>query len=189
MLTEWGYEVDELPDLVTVEAYESAACGGHAGDERVPAAIAAASAAIRAWCGWHVSPPLECTATVSADGRNLRLPAMFVTAVDEVREGGEAVPEQAYEWRREGLVRRRDGAPWSGAWGGVEVDFTAGVECGPSLAAAVAQVVDAALTAPPGVREEHAGNVGTTFSDGAGGFVLLDRDKALFRAFVMPEVA
>ena len=73
MLTPWGYEVDELPDLITVSDFNAATNNRYAGDARIEPAIASASAAIRAWCGWHVAPVQDVTVIGSNRRGRVRL--------------------------------------------------------------------------------------------------------------------
>ena len=60
MRTAWGYDVDDLAPLLSVEAFNTMTGGIYAGNDRVESALVAASQAIRNYCGWHICPSLEC---------------------------------------------------------------------------------------------------------------------------------
>lgn len=164
MHTPWGYQVESLPPLIDEYSFGQATAGRWDCDPRVEAAIAAASAAVRNECGWHVAPSLECSARLTAEGRLCRIPAGLVTAVSAVREEGAECSQ--FEARSDGLLRRTAFRSWTPAWEGVEVEYTAGydLEAVPDLVQAVASVAEAALAVPSGVSSESAGGVSVSYS-------------------------
>lgn len=95
-LSPWGYTYDAetLPDFLTTQEFSNFTNGKFGTtDTRISANIASASASIRNYCGWHISPNLECGMLYNV--RDLRdafvgndlliqLPATFVTAVSKV---------------------------------------------------------------------------------------------------------
>ena len=166
MYTAWGYEVDELPPLCDVETYNTITGNSHAGDSRIESALAAASNAVRDVCGWHVAPSLECTATLTADGRLVKLPARFITAITSVQEDGNELQVGQWEASHTGLLRRCCFKNWSSSWDAVRVVYDAGfdIEAVPQLSDIVAKIVDAVLTVPQGVASETAGNVSITYN-------------------------
>lgn len=192
MLTPWGYEVSSLPDIMTLEEFNEATGNAFATNAALPLALSAASAAIRNHCGWHVAPALTCTATVYGGGRVLDLPWMGMTAVASVTEEGTVLDPSRYDWRAEGLIRRRDGFYWPERWGSVVVTATAGYTADAILKQVIAQLVGNAIAAPAGVREEHAGDVGISYNaaDGiAGGLTLTARDAACLTTYKIEGVA
>lgn len=158
MLTAWGYSVDELPPIVTVDEFNAMTGGIYSADVRVSAAIKAVSAVIRNYCNWHVSPVLDCSATLTAHGKLIQLPALVVTDVTKVVDGGEELSEGQYEWQSRGLVRRACFKQWSQAWGGVTIEYGAGIDA-PELAQLVVSLTAGIMDAPTGVSSEQAGNV------------------------------
>ena len=195
-MTPWGYEVDgELPPIVTPDQFARATGGAFADAARVSAALEGTSAAIRAWCGWHVSPNLACRAVTSGPGRVIALPTLALTAVRRVTEGGEELSDGAFEWRADGLLRRCGWRQWDGAWRSVEVEFDSGLaaEAAPQLAQVACQVAANALAATPGVRSEQVGDLSVTYNQLAsgvsGGVALLERDRELLAAFRLPTRA
>lgn len=185
-MTPWGYgaevEGDGLPPLISSDEFRSL-CPGLASDgARVEAALAAVSAAVRDWCGWHVAPTLTCTYTGEGEGRLLVLPALGVASVGSLKVRGADVP---FEHKGNGLVRLRAGS-FPDEWGSVECTYRAGFSSA-AVGAVVAQVAANFLASAPGVAEEHAGSVGVTYNktgDGiTGGVSLLGRDLALLAPY------
>ena len=59
--TPWGYDVQELPPILEVGQLRTLMPALSSTDETLEAVLANVSAAVRDWCGWHVSPSLDCT--------------------------------------------------------------------------------------------------------------------------------
>ena len=95
-LSPWGYIIDceTLPDLITTTDFSNFTNGRFGTtDTRISSSIPSASAGIRNYCGWHISPSLDCGMIYNV--RDLRdafvggdllvqLPATFVTDVKKV---------------------------------------------------------------------------------------------------------
>lgn len=182
MVTPWGYEVEELSSIISVEEFRALCPGMSSTDAEVQAALDAVSSAVRDWCGWHVSPSLECSYMGNGEGRLLVLPAMGVTSVDSLFVNGES-PE--YEWTAAGMVRLKSGR-FPDSWRSVECAYTAGFDSG-AIGQVVAQIASNALAAAPGVANERAGNVSITYNQtGAGitgGVSLLPRDYSILAPY------
>lgn len=164
MFTPWGYEVDNLPPIMTEEEFNTATGNTHAGDARLGIALDAASAALRNECGWHITPSLDCKATLSANGKVASLPAALVTEIKSVTEDGEELRAGQFEARQDGLIRRCQFRNWSRKWGGVVVEYTAGYDDLPDLKAAAMHLAEAALSIPTGVASESAGGVSISYA-------------------------
>lgn len=183
--TPWGYRVPALVPLLTADEFAAATGGAFSSTtERVQWAIDATSQAIRDFCGWHVAPALGCAADLTAEGRLVKLPTMGVEDVTLVTVDG--APVDGYEWTESGLIRLpRTCRPQR--WRGVHVEWVAGYGSTSALAAVAVQLASNALAAAPGVREEHAGQVGITYNQTAagvsGGVRLLDSDRAMLDAY------
>ena len=170
MQTPWGYEVEELPPLVSAEEFAAATGGAYGTGERVEAALNAASQAVRNWCGWHVSPSLRCTALLTPEGRHAKLPAGYVSDLTASgRDGDEWAELEGVEWRHDGLLRRRSGLPCG--WDSIKVEYAAGFDPAavPDLAATVVGVAEGVLTASKGVASESADGVSITYAASAQG--------------------
>ena len=180
--TPWGYTVSELPPLMTANELMVEAPNLSSTTDAIAQVLASASFAVRDWCGWHISPSLECVYTGHGEGRLLMLPAMGVTSVRSVTVDGEPVE---FEWTASGMVRLVNGT-FPDRWRSVVVTYTAGFDDS-AVSQAVAQIALNALTASPGVREEHAGQVGITYnatgSGVSGGVALLERDRAMLAPY------
>lgn len=164
MLTPWGYEVDNLPPLVTVDDY--AAMTGSGIDTATESALDAASAAIRNLCGWHVAPNIECHAELTAEGRLVRIPARLLTAVHSVEDGGALLTDGEFEAHQNGLLRRTCFKSWAKGWQAVKVDYHAGYDVAvcPDLLDIVVRIADGVASIPMGVASETAGNVSISYS-------------------------
>lgn len=188
MFTAWGYEVEgSIPPLLTANEFDSMTGGKWVGDLRATSALTAASQAIRNACGWHIAPQLTCHATLTAEGKLVKLPANYVSEIESLTEDGTALIDgQDFEWRHDGLIRRACFKNFTSKWGGVVVDYTAGydAEAVGDLAQAVAGIAEAVLTLPAGVMSESADGVSISYSSTAQGIANSMTDR--FRAQIAP---
>ncbi len=181
MLTPWGYEVDELPTIIDVVTFNQITGNRYADDERVCSAIAAASAAIRAYCGWHVAPIVSCEYVTDGERGDIWLPCGGLRSVESVEFDGASQTVSGFNR----LGRVRTASPQPCGLGNVSVSYTAGfdVAAAPDLADVIAQrVVAAVALGSYGIASESAGGVsisysGTALSD-AGGVFIPDSVKA-----------
>lgn len=165
MLTPWGYEVDELPDLITVSDFNAATNNRYAGDARIEPAIASASAAIRAFCGWHVAPVLDCSITLDGEAGDIWLPTNALASVTSATVGGEDVTVTGSN--RRGRVRLEHKTC---GLGNVAIDYVAGYDVAacPDLMGVVVQRVMASVAMTTyGVSQETAGGVSISYSGSA----------------------
>ncbi|WP_336819843.1 hypothetical protein [Gordonia sp. MMO-8] len=89
-------------------------------------AIDTAVDAIRTYCGWHVWPQRTETITIDGEGgRVLTLETLKMTDVAEIREHGNVLSAEAYEWSAGGDIKRVVGC-WTHRWRGIEIDLTHG---------------------------------------------------------------
>ena len=185
--TDWGYFVEaaSVPALMSTADFRALVPNMSATDAQLEAVLGGVSAAIRNYCGWHVAPALPCRYVGHGEGRLLMLPAMGVTEVGSLSIGGAAVDATCYEWTAAGMVRL-NGDAFPDAWRSVECGYTAGFSA-EAIGQVVAQVASNALVAAPGVREEHAGQVGITYNQTgsgiSGGVSLLARDMELLAPY------
>lgn len=188
-ITPWGYDVDgTLPPLIDQDAFDALTNGKWLGDDRIEPMLAAASAAIRNHCGWHVAPNVACRATIDADAptRSLWLPTTCLTSLDALSIGD---AEVGAEWSRIGQVRPACHVPRG--LRAATVDYHAGFdEVTPDLAAVVAGVVVHAVALSYGVTSESAGGVSVSYASGAayGGAAMASLTDA-DRAALVPYVA
>lgn len=178
--TPWGYDVDgELPPLIDDEEFSEITAGKFDGDDRVPAAIAAASASIRNHCGWHVAPSLSCEATLDGSGtRTLWLPATFVSDVDAVTVAGQE--SLSFQWSRLGEVDTDTFVPPT--LRAATVDYEAGYPSAPAdLKALCALLVVRSVALSYGVASESVGDTSVSFGGAAvasaGAVSLVEQDR------------
>lgn len=179
MQTPWGYEVEGLDSLISVQEFRALFPTMSSTDAQIQAVLDAVSAAIRDFCGWHVSPVIECTYTGRGNGDLLMLPSMCVQSVESLTVSGEETTE--YEWTDAGMVRLTNNR-FPDSWRSVVCTYTAGVSSA-SVAQVAAQIAAKSLAAAPGVSSERAGDVSITYNATGtgitGGVSLLARDYAL----------
>lgn len=182
-LTPWGYEVDgTLAPLIDVATFDDMTGYAWEGDPRVTPAISAACAAIRNYCGWHVSPSAACRVTLDTDGSaSLWLPTRCLTAVTSVIAHG--IEATDFQWSRLGQVLPQ--SPVAPGLQAAIVEYTAGIPVTGDLLALVAGVVAHTIALTPqsyGVITETAGGVSLTRAQGAayGGIsaTLTDTERA-----------
>lgn len=123
-----------------------------------------ASGAVRAHCGWHISPSV--TETLTLDGvpeRVLLLPSGHVTAVSAVTVDGATLDPGSYEWSALGRLWAPGGWRWD--YRTLTVDLTHGyadvppVVKGATLAVASRQAVN-----PEGLKALTVGGIARTFA-------------------------
>ena len=162
-------ETEQLPLLLTEARLVADSSGAlKAGDPRLESTIAAASAAVRRYCRWHVAPLIEETVVLDGPGgRVLQLPSMHVVDVAEVRIGGAVVEASSYAWSAAGLLelhgRLGEWREFPRVYRVVEVTFTHGYAEAPDLSAIASQVARFALASPMGRTREQAGQVAVSW--------------------------
>jgi hypothetical protein len=120
--------------------------------------LAAALAAARRYCGWHVTPQQAETVTIDGPGsRLLVLPTLHLATLTSITEDGESVEVSSVSSSERGLVRKKSCACWTRQLGGVVVAMTHGFAAAEDWQAAVLSVVDRASYAATGGRPTAVG--------------------------------
>lgn len=169
MRTVWGYDVDgAIAPIIDDSDFNDLTHGAFADNPRVEAALAAASQAVRNYCGWHITPSLECTAHPVGGGFIAKLPAGYVSEITSISENGAELNSDAYEWRSDGLLKRK-GQRWACNWDGIEAEYTAGYDADavPDLVEAVCSIASGVLSVSAGVVSESADGVAVSYSASA----------------------
>lgn len=189
-LSPWGYiyDAETLPDLISTTDFSKFTNGKFGTtDTRIAANISSASAAIRNYCGWHISPSLDCGMLFNVkDLRDcfigtdllIQLPATYVTGVSKVvldaiwnedadDWDGEIItdPERIDWGTGDGLLRIYDvGA--RDRRSKIFVRFTAGFPAAsiPLIKEIASAAVSRALTNTYGVNSEAAGGVSISYN-------------------------
>lgn len=189
-LSPWGYAYDAeaLPDLITPLDFANLTNGKFGTtDTRIAANISSASASIRNFCGWHVSPSLVCGMLYNVydlrdafSGRDLliQLPATFVTGISKVILNavwdednatwlGEVIEDQSRfdNGMGSGLLKVYDVGPLDRR-SKIFVKYTAGFPetAIPIIKELTANGVTHALTNTYGVNSEAAGGVSVSYN-------------------------
>ena len=200
MITNWGYTVEELDDMLTADEFDEMTGGRYAGDERTQSLLDAAQAAVRNYCGWHVSPPEECKLEARAHDLRLiysgtdtiiQLPARYVSAVTKVKVEDNEITDFSFE--ANGMLRLYDLLITSRRTR-IAVEYTAGLPL--DLAGAVQELVAHRVThglaQSYGVQSEAAGGVSVTYSanwiNSARATALPDDNKEVLTAYRLQGV-
>ena len=187
-LSPWGYiyDAETLPDFITPLDFSNFTNGKFGvADARISPNIASASAAIRNYCGWHISPSLECGMFYNVhDLRDafvgpdllIQLPATYVSKVSEVilnakdRDGeleGEIIsdPDRFDAGMGNGLLRIYDVGRLDRK-SKIFVKYTAGLPASniAVIKEQVANRVSHAVTNSYGITSEAAGGVSVTYN-------------------------
>lgn len=170
--TRWGYSITELGTMLTEDEFNVMTAERYHRDERIAPLIAAATEAVRDYCGWHVYPQTACKLETRAHSLRLiyvgcdtiiQLPARYVDSVESVTVNGNAVTD--YSVDTDGLLRLYDCRPDSRK-DIIAVNYTAGLpDC---FAGAVKELIGHRVThglaQSYGVQSEAAGGVSITYS-------------------------
>lgn len=177
ILTPWGYTITDEGDLepmLSEADFNALTANKYAGDARITPNLAAACAAIRNWCGWHVYPARACQLTerlLAGNGRVKRvgpdlliqLPAAFVTVPVSVTIDG--APFDDFDLAPNGILRLFD-VGWMTRRTQIVVTYSAGLDDGmmDGIRELIAHRVTHALASSAGVQSETAGGVSVTYS-------------------------
>jgi hypothetical protein len=160
--------VTELPPLAT-EAQYAAAHPGTA-PENLADLLAAGSADIRRYCGWHIAPVIDDFRLLDGPGgRTVFLPTLKLRAVDAVNDDGTVLDTSTLEWSEDGMLRQRRN--WTCRFRGVAVAFTHGfaLEDVPGLTQLTIAIANRGTLDPTGlVASKSVGSVSVSYAPGTG---------------------
>lgn len=207
MITTWGYELPEngnLPPLLTMADYNALTAGKYSGDVRIQPNLEAACAAIRNYCGWHISPALPCrfaerllfgNGRIKAvyDNFVIQLPATFVSEILSVKIGGEDFSDYALD---HGGILHLFSVPLCKINKRTEVvvEYVAGIDPGmmDAIRELVAHRITHALASSEGIQSETAGGVSITYSanwtNNARSTALADDNKEVLQPYRLEGV-
>lgn len=172
-VTTWGYELTNeqtLTDIISVNEFNTMTGGRYTGDTRIASSIAAASLALRNYCGWHLTGSLNCKAVYRATDRRIvrhgaditiQLPTRFLSAVSSVKVNDEVTTDLSFTTN--GLLTLYD-VSFGNRRDVVEVEYTAGIPDASAIKELVAQMVTLQLAKSYGVTSEAAGGVSITYN-------------------------
>lgn len=122
-------------------------------------ALAAALAAARRFCRWHVTP-VKVDDVITLDGPNSRLlplPTQQMTGLTELTEDGVAVDLSTVLWSRAGKIRKKTGGLWTAKYSGIVAKITHGHEHAEDFQRAVLSYADRLSLATSGGRRIAVG--------------------------------
>lgn len=150
------------------------------------------SSVIRGYCGWRIAPATTETLRLDGDGsRHLWMPSLHVTNVVEVKNDGEIVDPDSYDWSESGYLELRCGH-WSRRPRGVEVTLTHGYDEVPGAVTEATVSIASRSGDTGGYTGERAGQVQVsfgTFNGVSGGVALLAHEKEVLAPFKLPPRA
>lgn len=177
LLTNWGYtltDVNQLPDMLTVEEFNTFTANRYSGDVRISNEISASCSAIREYCGWHLYPSAACELNIRMNDRRvayigpdllIQLPARYVSAVDSVAI--DDVECENFSFETNGILRVYD-VNYSGLkrYTPIVVTYTAGLSADAmtGIKELVAHRVTHAAASSNGITSEAAGGVSITYN-------------------------
>lgn len=145
----------------------------------------AATASVRSFCGWHVTPEITSALVLDGSGGNvLQLPSKRVVSIESVEIDGEPVE---FDWSADGLLRRKDGRRWPASYGSVTVSLTHGFTDAADIAGIIVGIASRAGINPSGnVVNQRAGTQSFTLATSGGASAsipLLATEKELLEPY------
>lgn len=171
------------PEFPLVSAVDYAQFYGAQPTVEQAARMAAAGAAVRRWCGWHIAPVLEQTFTVDArGGRVLRLPTLRLVELVALSNDGvdvdlETVPVPV-EWSHDGYLF----GSFSRRLRGVQVTIRHGHESAADLAQILTDLAGRAQ--PAGITSKTKGSVSVTYAEPG----LMGHEREQMGLFRLPRI-
>lgn len=145
-----------------------------------------ASAVVRAYCGWHVTPSIKETLVLDGSGsRRLMLPTKYLTDVHSVFING--VECTTYSWSEDGWLTYYDGYFPEGNRA-VTVTITHGYDYLPNVSKVVDRLTQRASLSPAGnITHQRAGTQSVSYAtingETASEITLLQSEKAALEPY------
>lgn len=144
-------------DVVAVESFTNGRLDRD--DDETERQLAAALAAARTYCGWHVSPAIsEVEMVLDGTGdRLIVLPTLKLNTLTAVLENGVSVPLAELHWSARGLIAKRGGGYWSDLFGSIRVTFNHGYSSAPDFESVILSAIDRGAFSPEAGRPRVIG--------------------------------
>lgn len=151
--------------------------------------LAAAEAAVRAYCGWHIAPSVIENLVLDGSGtRSLFLKTLHLRNVVSAEVSGEVVDVSTLEWSEAGFVRAPGIFP--DRLRSVKLTIEHGFDAVPDVAQIIRDIAGRADASQSYVVREQAGAVGINSSMVApgvsGGVVLMDHERRMLDKYRLP---
>jgi len=150
-----------------------------------------ATALVRRYCGWHVTPSLSETVILDGSGNGIQLlPTMHLSAVTSVTYDGVLLTDEDYSWSPVGVIEYAPSGPyfstavrWATGLGKVVVVMTHGFDEAPDLAGVIMAIASRAQASPNGVTRSQMGPFSESFSQTganiAGGVSMVKHEEGI----------
>lgn len=151
--------------------------------EQATLALAAATGAVRRYCGWRLDAASESFVVDGVQGAELLLPTLYLTAVTAVTVDGVALVDGTdFEWSRSGILSSSTTTMWAAPRRGVTVEAQHGYDPVPDDVKGVVLAAAArAVTAPNGELRESVGEWSAALA--AAGVQLTDGERLLLNPY------
>lgn len=164
-----------------------------ASEPRVKSALAAVSASMREYAGWHIWPLLKGDVRIlDGDGGRIQpLPTLKLVRLVAVNNAGEMLDPDTVDVSSAGLMERTDHAPWTGRMGRLYVTMDHGHKSVPALQALCVALVARGLASPLGATQESAGSLSVSWGSSgsiSGGLQPYSAEKATMAGYKLPGV-
>jgi len=135
-----------------------------------------ATADVRRYCGWHVTPSITEVVTLDGSGNGTQiLPSLHVTAVTSVTYDGTLLTADDYIWSPVGVIEYAPLGPyfpgvayWSRGAGRVVVEMTHGYDEAPDLAGVILALASRSVGARSGLTRMQMGPFSEQYEVGSG---------------------
>lgn len=159
-----------------------------ASNDRNAEYLAAAEAAVRAYCGWHVAPVIEETLTLDGSGENaLFLPSLRVESIIAANNDGTDLNPDDLEWSAKGYLRAPFAFYWTNRLRGVRIQLRHGFAEVPDIVEIVRAMAARAANSPDTSIRDQVGTVSTfasqTAQGVAGGVVLMEHERKMLQRY------
>jgi hypothetical protein len=179
-----------LPALATTEQASAYSNGQvSASDPRLTDALDGASAAIRRYCGWHITPNVTETLILDGPGgRLLSLPTLYLTDVVSLVNYETTLASTDYRWSEDGSVKKKYGC-WTDEFRAITAGISHGYDAWDvaDIARVAMAVVIREMSSPTGATREQAGAVSISWAVTApgvsGGIALLQHERDILDHF------
>jgi hypothetical protein len=144
--------------------------------------LAAAEAAVRKYCGWHIAPVITQDLVLDGSGTaSLFIKSLRVVDITAAECDGVTLDPATLEWSEAGFVRAS--CRWPDKLRAVKLTVRHGFDEAPDVVAIVRAIAARASASPTGVVREQAGAVSLSMSLTApgvsGGVVLMDHERRM----------
>jgi hypothetical protein len=152
--------------------------------------LAAATAAIRNYCGWHIFPRKTETVTVDGPGGMiLLLPTLKLRAIASLTENGRMLtPDVDFEWSQKGTLRKRY---WTDRYRAITATIDHGFASAPDLLETVYAIATRAASSPSGATVDTAGPFTLQYAQiapgVAGGLGIMQHERQVIDLYRLPE--